>query len=194
MLLTPAHLAVVAQDTLATAQIYGYGGARVIRSAVTVRFGIDTGLEMVHPIFDTIALTPADVGRLFPITQSQDSDFTALAGVLTDGQPSQIGYRNDINGSGEFARENLFFLSLPAGGNGIDFQGFYIDDIALRLDSLTIASPGRNPNRDGLWTDFSYTATIFVNGTPVPEPTSIALFGFGAIAVGLRRWKTLATS
>jgi hypothetical protein len=79
----------------------------------------------------------------------------------------------------------MFFSQLPVGGNGIDFRGFKIDSIALRLDLLDISSPGINPNGNGIWTDCSYSGQISVNYEPVPEPATTVLTAIFALLLGI---------
>jgi PEP-CTERM motif len=62
-----------------------------------------------------------------------------------------------------------------AARNGIDLQGFQIGSIGLHVDSLTISSPGSNPNGDGIWTDVFFEGTVTVYA--VPEPSSLGLLG-----------------
>src|SRR5258708_14580214 len=64
------------QSTLATKQISGFGGVDDVRSSITIRLEIGGGSIGVFtsPIFDQMALTPNDVGHVFPISQSNDAD------------------------------------------------------------------------------------------------------------------------
>jgi hypothetical protein len=63
------------------------------------------------------------------------------------------------------------FNSSPA-----DFSGFNITHIDMYVNAATFTSPGSNPNGDGNWTSFTIDRLLNIYGTPVPEPTSMAIF------------------
>jgi hypothetical protein len=81
-----------------------------------------------------------------------------------------IGYPAGCIG-GDGSSEALFFFGDQSGANGIDFMGFYITSIGIRMDSLTLNILGENPSGDGNWTDYSITYTLIIEGeigSPVP--------------------------
>lgn len=58
--------------------------------------------------------------------------------------------------------------------------------MTITVDSLEVAIPGQNPNRDEIWTDFASKYTLIVEGQPIsvpePSPTSIlTLMGLGLL-------------
>ena len=58
------------------------------------------------------------------------------------------------------------FLGASVGPNGIDLQGYVIDRIGFRLDSLTLSTPGTDPNGNGQWTDFALSGAVLFEGRP----------------------------
>jgi len=137
------------------------------------------------------------VGKTLTILPSQDPAFFAN---LTNGESDRIAFQyvTPVGGGGGFSLpEATFFTSYPAQWNGIDFQGYEINSLSLTINSLTFNSPGSNPNGNGEWTDYTFDATLAVNGQAVPEPSSF-LFGimtvgvFGCFSIGRRRnWPSI---
>ena len=161
-----------AQGTLGTGSI---SFAAPVTNGAVITFSVRDGGTGTSPaIFNTIRLTAADLGRQFPITSADDPDFDPLVALLTNGTSDAIAWTVDLGGGGPGHRgqENSFF-TLPPGGNGIDFYGFHIDNISLRLDAMT---PG------------SLAATISVNSLPIPEPGAATLVACAACLIALSRF------
>ncbi len=173
--LCAACVSSVGQGTLGTATFSVPVGISRLTNGGALAFGqnlIGGGSKLA--IFETLHFTADDVGRLFPITSADDPDFDPLVAILTNGTSDTIGWAYIEGYGGGFSnfRENGFF-SLPPGGNGIDFRGFHIDNIALRLDQATLTS---------------LKATILVNSQPVPEPGVAALFAYAVCLIALSRF------
>ena len=164
-------------------------GAASVNNAATVSFNELVGSRTYYPIFDKLTLTGNNVGHLYTFTQANDPDFNSMVAVLTDGVSEFVGCSLNLvpggGGQSDWNSESRFFSQLPLGGNGIDFRGFKIDSIALRLDLLDISSPGTNPNGNGIWTDCSYSGQISVNYEPVPEPATKVLTAIFALLLGV---------
>lgn len=166
-----------AQSPLATVNISKGFGARSIINSVNASLGFGTNSSL----FDQFMLTPADVGSKFTLDSSNDPEFAAFALTLQNGLANQIAFR--LGGGTSITSESAFFNPLPAGSNGIDFQGFLIGSVSMTVHSLSIDSPGSNPNRDGNWTDISFQATITVNA--VPEPSALVMLSLGVGILGM---------
>lgn len=178
--ISPARATVVAPgQALAVAHVFNVGnGTSEIIHSLNLQLGYLSLVDyftVEHPLFEQYTLTESDVGRVFVATAQNDSDFTAFVQQLTDGRNELLALADSLGGSGG-ANESIFFNQRPAGSNGIDLRGFAVGSIALRVDSLTIASPGSNPNADGVWTDVFFQGTITVYA--VPEPAHLTGFGF----------------
>ena len=134
---------------------------------------------------------PGDAGRTYHIGPGDDPAFGTFVDLFTNGRDDLLlfgtsfpnGFRDGIP-----VHESDLFVQLPAGSNGIDLQGFAIGSFDLRLNQLTITSPGRNPNGDGVWTDYSWNATLYIY--PVPEPSVTALAAAGLAVLVFRRLAT----
>lgn len=140
----------------------GYGSNHVA-TAVGLELSMDSGNS--GRLFGDLELTPADVGTTFYAdARSYRNAFRTASRKLTDGLDGRFNRKVFLfptSGSSTASYpESFLFGDLP-GGHGVDFFGFRIDSIALRLDSLTMESPGSDPNGDGQWTDVTAAATVF---------------------------------
>jgi len=66
-------------------------------------------------------------------------------------------------GGGSTKAEAAFFGS-QAGPNGIDLAGYELTRIGFEVTSVTVDSPGRDPNGDGAWTDIEYSGWFVFEG------------------------------
>ena len=89
------------------------------------------------PGFDTI------VARL----TDQVDDVMSFWSMLLPGGVGQL--------PGDTVRQSLL---LP----GVSLQGASIKRLRLKIEDLTIVSPGSDPNGDGSWTDYRLRATLFI--------------------------------
>jgi len=168
--------ATIFPNPLATHTEVMAGSSITTASTFEIRLGSGFGFGINSPIFDSLTFTAADAGKVFPVTQAQDPDFNGLKTLLLNGVSDDIELDLSFDNFQSISyglsnSEKNFFAPLPAGNNGIDFQGFPIDNIALRLDSVSIMP-----------SSFSIQATFLVNSAPVPEPSTAAL---AALAGGL---------
>src|SRR6266581_2193641 len=173
-------------DVIATAELSGGGGGHFIGSSVQLfvrNGGVTNGSTAT--VFDSFVLTPDEVGQVFSLDQSVDPDFNLFTSRLTNGVNDQITRISRLSGggsSGLLASEASFFSTRPPGGNGIDLTGFTIDRIDVKINELSIASPGTDQAHDGIWTDYSIQATLSFIGSPIPEPAGVGVF-FAALAL-----------
>ena len=95
-------------------------------------------------------------------------DFRAFVAYLTNGRPDWIleTFYLGTASTGGAAISEQSFLGSSVGPNGLDLQGYIIDRIGLRIDALTISTPGSDPNGDGIWTDSAMRATVLFEGRP----------------------------
>jgi hypothetical protein len=77
-------------------------------------------------------------------------------------------YTAEGGAAGSSKSESRLFTSRPV-SKWPDLRGFVLTAVGIRLDSLDLDSPGGDPNGDGNWTDYNWTATIFVIGGNADE-------------------------
>jgi len=117
-------------------------------------------------------LTNSDVGQTI-YRDATDPQFAAFVANLTNGIDNTLVF--NTSGAGSGSTESGIFGGV-LGGNGIDLAGFQIDKVGLRVDSLSIVSPGSNPNGDGQWTTTSGQFSFLFEGvSAVPEPSTYAM-------------------
>jgi len=146
--------------------------------ATEVDFGFGYVLGGVYPIeLISWTVSPEDVGDTFHIYDETDPDFDFMASMLTNGANDEIAFftLGSAHGWNDY---------LLAGGD-IDFYGYTITSISLTVDFLSLTSPGRNPNGDGIWTDFNYDVTYKVWG--VPEPSTLFPLALGGLVLLRKR-------
>jgi hypothetical protein len=188
MLLWTICVASAADSTLATAHISQLGhGTRAILNGIpfsVVEFS-DGSTPTGQELFAGRSYFPSDVGQPIVATAANEVGFNAFVSSLTDGQFDYVTYH--IPFERDYSSEANFF-TLPPGNNGVDFQGFRISSVVLVFNQLSFTSPGRNPNGDGLWTDFSFTADLSIIGSPIPEPSGGMLLSAGLLILCGQRW------
>jgi hypothetical protein len=80
-------------------------------------------------------------------------------------------------------------LMLPRTGGSPDLIGYTIEYVE-RTVTLTLTSPGSDPNGDGNWTDIEFEILTTIYGTP--EPTTGVLAIAGALSLAGRRRRVRA--
>lgn len=154
------------------------GGARVITSGV--EFSWTDERETIS--LDWGVVTPLDVGETFTQTAVTSPDFNFFASLLTSGTDDQlfIWLHHPVGGAGTLAPES-YWLNKFIQTETVDFYGWQVTEISLTVNSLTIDTPGRNPNGDGIWTDYFYDVTFTIHG--IPEPATLLLLAFGMVVL-----------
>lgn len=154
-------------------------GARVIASGVELLWndGGETNF------LDWGVVTPSDVGKTFTQSPVTSPGFDFFASMLTSGTDDQLFillHFPDDGIAGTVTWES-YWLSKFIQTETVDFYGWQVTEISLTVNSLTIDTPGRNPNGDGIWTDCVYDVTFTIYG--IPEPATLLLLAFGMVVV-----------
>ena len=141
-------------------------------------FYLSDDFRAVSPIFEEMAVSgPYPIFLSDTVSAANDADFGEFVARLTDAKI-------------ELLREGTWTHSgwvLGAGGKPEpDLSGFVIDHIN-RVVTVNQASPGRDPNGDGKWTDWSVDGYYEFYGHPIPEPATLTLFLAGCAVVGAFR-------
>lgn len=153
-------------------------------------------------LFDDLAIDTGSIGQTFTATSGTDANFSNFVSDLTNGinnlltlgvVPGAVDINGVFIGSGISGASNMLEAGVwfgdASGLSGIDFQGMQIDSIQILINNLVINSPGSDPNGNGIWTDVQLNASVIVNGTAVPEPSTFLLFGFSLAGLFLKRFK-----
>ena len=93
--------------------------------------------------------------------------FADFVAYVTNGEADGIWHALQMagGGGGGTGRSEAEFFGSAAGPSGFDLYGYAIHRIGLRIDAITIESPGSDPNGDGNWTDYSFRGTLVFEGT-----------------------------
>ena len=160
-------------------------GSRTVSNQINFSLLSRDFLSPNNPVlFEDLLLGSSDAGITFTSNSANDPDFDDFVDRLTNGESDYISVQISlVNGGGStIGRREKDFFNLPT----TDFQGSSISSIDLIFNQLSFDTPGRNPNRDGIWTSISGDYTIVVNAEPksVPEPMSTSAILIAAIAGG----------
>ncbi|MDP9223294.1 MAG: hypothetical protein M3P18_05475 [Actinomycetota bacterium] len=114
-----------------------------------------------------LLLSPIAVSGTTVWTDSSSPYFNDIVSEITNGLPRQIMWEVTEPG-GSFrvfsAASERSFLDGQVGPTGVDLAGYTIDRIGFRVDEVTLDSPGRDPNGDGIWTDFALRGAFVFEG------------------------------
>lgn len=119
-------------------------------------------------IFAWLDVDAGDSGMVFSAGPATDADWPYFTHYLTDGAPHQL----------------RFVLRFPSGSAtggqipGPELPGLIITRADMRLGDVSLISPGRNPNGDGRWTDYTFNARLEIHGT---GPTSATATSWGRL-------------
>ena len=169
----------VAQDTLGVAYLTTGDGGPCSSTQADIRF---TLLGPECPGYCSalsILVSTNDIGRIFPITQAQNTNFIEFVSKLTNGTNNYFGYMAGADGCGWVLGAIPEKTFVPPTENGVDLQGHSIDNIAFQIDALTF-------HTTPTWTDMSVSFRILVNAKPVPgfAPTMVAPLASQTIELG----------
>jgi hypothetical protein len=117
-------------------------------------------------------LGPSREPRTFTLEPGPTLD-QAIA-FLTDGHDGRVMTQVETaNGGCSSLVSEAAFLALVTGLNDkpIDFAGYVVDTIDVRLFEVSLESPGRDPNGDGNWTEEVIRAELSIYGDFPFSPT-----------------------
>jgi hypothetical protein len=101
-------------------------------------------------------------------------DFENAVTFLTDGHDGwvEIKVQTETGGCESRQSELGFFPQKPPGDRErVDFAGYDVHAIELRLDEVLIESPGSDPSDDGIWTDVTINGELIFYGSWPIMPT-----------------------
>ena len=154
-------------EILATVPVAGRGGSPP--ASASVQFWLYTHSFPADPgsasLFRSRTIHEGDEGDTLVANAENESDFTAFAALVTNGVDEPVGYLVGATGGGSGSitmLESRFFVGKP--GTGPDLSGYTVDSVELVIDAVSIASPGSDPNHDGIWTDYDFAGRVVVWG------------------------------
>jgi hypothetical protein len=176
MMLLPAAYS---QDIMISSNTFTAGfGQRSIFSQAKFDFGI-----YGYFLFDNIHFGNQNVGDIYAVSSdSQDPNFSLTVNFLENGTngffEAGLDSSTGIGGLTSISEAQLF----PGlNGETLPQAGYQIQSFSFQIDSLSIQSPGSNPNGDGIWTDMSGQVSLMIYATQVPKPATMSLFGIGSL-------------
>ncbi len=142
-------------------------------------------------LFDSLVISPGNVGTTYDTTSTSDSAFSTVAGRLTDSLNEfiKVSLTEDQAGGLTEQRgwaENFFFgHSSPP-----DLAGATVDRVSLHIDAFSLLSAASDegpaalvaqPLSDGQEFELMFTVSIF----GIPEPAAAQLLLVGLMVLGL---------
>jgi hypothetical protein len=143
-----------------------FGSHAIVTSAdAFVCGGYPEGCNTAN-ILDFGPVTNASAGSVL-WQNGANAHFGALTGLLTNGVNDPFSWSFSAGGgSGDYAFESTFFST--QGLNGFDLTGYAISWIGFRVDSISLTSPGSDPDHDGIWTDTQVSGAFLFWGNCAP--------------------------
>lgn len=119
-------------------------------------------------LFAWLNLNASNSGMTYSANSATDADWPFFNAYVTDGAPNLM----------------RIFLRLSSGSGtgysftGPEFPGLIVTRADLVLGTVSVVSPGSNPNGDGNWTDYVFNARLELYGT---GPTPAAGLSWGRL-------------
>ena len=129
-------------------------------------------------LFDIVGLGTNSIGTTYYADISSD-EYVYAIDLLTNGKEEYGAYA--LWFCDGISHDSWDFHDIYS-GNGVDFEGYSIDNISLNIDGFNLQDAGSDEY--GMWNlYYSWDVTVSIDGhaTPVPEPATILMLIFGII-------------
>jgi hypothetical protein len=126
-------------------------------------------------IFDRLPLGKGDVGDTIFVPAAE---IPGAVELLTNGVNNVVYYElatTATSGNAAIRMESPFLFGAKGPRDRIDFAGYELTEIGVRVDKLRLNDPATG--------QYDFALTIVV----IPEPSALALLGLGALALVRRR-------
>jgi hypothetical protein len=138
-------------------------------------------------VFNALPVNSSSVGQTFTATSATSPDYAMFVWYLTHGTAEFFTNFYGPNGFGFGWNSSYQDCFRDKDGNPVDLSGQEVNSLSLYINEIRFDTPGSDPNHDGLFTDITVKVTLTVN--PVPEPSTFALLGVGAVSLLGYRWR-----
>jgi hypothetical protein len=136
------------------------GGSTAVEGVEVVVRHTEEDLGDGPAVFEGIVWRPEDVGKTVALSTPDDPEFHAVADAFADGVNGYVDVFGATHpggaGPGFATSESNFFFGDPTGQGRVDFEGFVVDLLALRLDALALGTPSA--------TGYTLSMTLIVSG------------------------------
>ena len=124
-------------------------------------------------------VTPDDVGKTFFASADTHENFDTFTYLLTNGINNLLILTDGTVSIFPTYAESTLISGIQ---DGVDFEGYTIDNIALTVNELFL-------NYNGFLTNYSYDITYTINGAmiAIPEPGTVLLLALGGLCLLTRR-------
>ena len=138
----------------------------------------NSGMTSLNGIYDIPqSITASDQGNEFFINSLTDPHFDDFANAITNGVDDDL--RWSIETKYIFPRTTDTELESVAFGTTPDFNGYDVVTLGLYVDEYSVIPT----DASGDHTDFTFRFSLNVYDAPIPEPTTMLLFGAGLVGL-----------
>lgn len=137
------------------------GGISNIQTHIELLFGVETGA--ISPgKFRFAALADTDDGVV--VGPVPGPNYATTRAALVDGVDSTVEISVYSSSSSSNAESSDLIQFLAADPGEVDLNGWLVERIVLECDTVSVASPGSDPNGNGMWTDYTFTGRVLIYG------------------------------
>ena len=150
---------------------FGFGGRTL---ADTLAISLKVGALTPEPAFLFKLQATDDLsGSVTTVNAATNPEFADAVSLLVNGVDNLLEFDFVFlpggAGNGIDAPESFLFDGGISGEFLPDFAGAQITHVNIAIDVISIETPGRDPNNDGIWVDSSGSGRLVIMGHPNTE-------------------------